>query len=111
RVDGHPAARRLYMRACWKGHPLRKDHPSRGTEMAPFTHADALEWDRASESYSRIRPGPGLMVVNMGPHHPATHGVIRFVLELEGENIVDLDTECGFHHRGPEKIAERQTWH
>lgn len=110
-VDGHPDPRRLYMPSCWNGHPLRKDHPYRATEMPPFTAADALEWERASEDYSRIRPGPGRMVLNMGPHHPATHGVIRFVLELDGENIVDLDTEVGYHHRGPEKIAERQTWH
>lgn len=110
-VDGHPDPRRLYMPSCWNGHPLRKDHPYRATEMAPFTAADALEWERASEDYSRIRLGPGRMVLNMGPHHPATHGVIRFVLELDGENIVDLDTEVGYHHRGPEKIAERQTWH
>ncbi len=110
-IDGHPDPRRLYMPSCWQGHPMRKDHPYRGTELPPFTREDALAWERASDDYARIRPGPGRMVLNMGPHHPATHGVIRFVLELDGENIVDLDTECGYHHRGPEKIAERQTWH
>jgi len=110
-VDGHPDPRRLYMPSCWDGHPLRKDHVSRGTEMPPFTAEDAAEWDRASESYSRIAPSPGRMVMNMGPHHPATHGVIRFILEVEGEKITDVDVECGFHHRGPEKIAERQTYH
>ena len=110
-VDGHPDPRRLYMPSCWKGHPLRKDHPYRATEMAPFTREDAIEWERASDAYSRIRPEEGRMILNMGPHHPATHGVIRFVLELDGETIVDLDTEVGYHHRGPEKIAERQTYH
>src|SRR5204862_3776976 len=49
--------------------------------------------------------------VNVGPHHPATHGVIRFIVQLDGENITDVDIEPGYHHRGPEKIAERQTYH
>src|SRR5436309_4183416 len=46
------------------------------------------------------------MVLNMGPSHPATHGVLRLVLELDGEIIVNATPDIGFLHRGDEKIAE-----
>jgi NADH-quinone oxidoreductase subunit B/C/D len=111
RFDGHPDPRRLYMPSCWEGHPLRKDHPWRASEMPPFTAEDARIFDRAIAEYPRIVDGPGTLVMNMGPHHPATHGVIRLVLKLDGENVEDLDLDVGYHHRGPEKIAERQTYH
>ena len=46
------------------------------------------------------------MVLNMGPSHPATHGVLRLILELDGEIITKADPDVGFLHRGDEKIAE-----
>jgi NADH-quinone oxidoreductase subunit D len=50
------------------------------------------------------------MVLNMGPSHPATHGVLRIVLELDGENITKATPEIGYLHRGDEKIAENMTY-
>jgi len=50
------------------------------------------------------------MVLNMGPSHPSTHGVLRVVLELDGETIVRADPDIGFLHRGDEKIAENMTY-
>ncbi|MBL9172882.1 MAG: NADH-quinone oxidoreductase subunit D [Verrucomicrobiales bacterium] len=50
------------------------------------------------------------MVVNMGPSHPATHGVLRLVIELDGETITKADPDIGYLHRGDEKIAEAMTW-
>ena len=50
------------------------------------------------------------LYVNMGPAHPAMHGVVRLVLELRGEIIVDVDTEIGYLHRAFEKHAESETW-
>ena len=46
------------------------------------------------------------MILNMGPHHPATHGVLRLELELEGETIVKAKPHVGYLHRGMEKMAE-----
>jgi NADH-quinone oxidoreductase subunit D len=50
------------------------------------------------------------MVLNMGPSHPATHGVLRLVLDLDGEQIVKARPEIGYLHRGDEKIAENMTY-
>jgi len=46
------------------------------------------------------------MTLNMGPSHPATHGVLRLILELDGETIISAEPDVGFLHRGDEKIAE-----
>jgi NADH-quinone oxidoreductase subunit D len=50
------------------------------------------------------------LVVNMGPSHPSTHGVLRIVIELDGETITKADPDIGYLHRGDEKIAENMTW-
>jgi NADH-quinone oxidoreductase subunit D len=50
------------------------------------------------------------MIINMGPSHPSTHGVLRLVLELDGEEIVNVWPDVGYLHRGDEKIAENMTW-
>ncbi len=49
--------------------------------------------------------------LNMGPSHPATHGTVKFLIELDGENIVDLDIQVGYLHRGFEKECESGTWY
>jgi NADH-quinone oxidoreductase subunit D len=53
----------------------------------------------------------GQMLLNLGPHHPATHGVLRVVLKLDGERIVDLDPVLGYLHRGVEKLCENADYH
>ncbi len=50
------------------------------------------------------------MVLNMGPQHPSTHGVLRVVLKLDGETVIDLDCDIGYLHRGMEKIAENRMY-
>ena len=57
-----------------------------------------------------IEPGTELMTVNMGPSHPATHGVLRLILTLDGERVVKAEPVMGYLHRGMEKIAENKTY-
>ena len=119
RFENHPHLERILMPRWWKGHPLRKEHPSRATEMGPFTLPDE-EMQREQEEL-RFKPeewgmAPGtadtdFMFLNVGPQHPGTHGVLRIALQLDGETIVDCVPDIGYHHRAKEKMAERQTWH
>ena len=55
-------------------------------------------------------PGAKTMVLNMGPQHPSTHGVLRLVLELDGETVVRCEPHIGYLHTGIEKTAEAKTW-
>ena len=110
---GHPNLRRLILPHYWEGHPLRKSYPGRATEMPPFDLAAAEEHDPlgAETFHPQMTDDTEEILLNIGPHHTSTHGLIRFVARLRGERIVDLDMDIGYHHRAVEKIAERQTWH
>ena len=119
KFDGHPHLTRIMMPMYWQGHPLRKSYPARATEFDPF-YLDAAKQDAEQEAL-RFKPedwgmkrgtaNEDFMFLNLGPNHPSAHGAFRIVLQLDGEEIIDCVPDIGYHHRGAEKMAERQSWH
>ena len=117
--EGHPNLYRIVLPPTWEGHALRKEHPARATEMEPFT----LEDDKAEEEQQALLFNPEewgmtrksenseFMFLNLGPNHPSVHGAFRIAVQLDGEILVDAVPDIGYHHRGAEKMGERQSWH
>ena len=119
KFNDHPLLRRILTPPTFVGHPLRKEFAGRATEQPPFELSDERQ-DREQEAL-RFNPedwgmkqqsiDSDFMYLNLGPNHPSVHGVFRIALQLDGERVVDAAPDIGYHHRGAEKIAERQTWH
>ena len=118
---GHPDMRRLFLRNDWVGFPLRKDYdPSEAInpvrlegEKNEEIHReyDIVEEQQLAELVERMKiMHYDQFVINIGPQHPATHGVLRFRLSLEGEIIRKIDIHCGYIHRGIEKLCESRTY-
>ncbi|HOU53845.1 MAG TPA: NADH-quinone oxidoreductase subunit C [Myxococcota bacterium] len=110
---GHPNLKRLLMPEDWVGHPLRKDYqrpeeyhgiPTARDRVVPVREvAPPMHGPKAAEQ-------DGWMLLNMGPHHPATHGVLNFLLQTDGEIVRKATPDVGYLHRGIEKIAEMNTY-
>lgn len=112
---GNPDMRRLFLSIDWKGFPLRKDY-----DMDPALNPISIESERQSDTTDTYVETPDGkvekktveifrkedFVVNIGPQHPATHGVLRFRTAVDGETIKKIDVYMGYIHRGVEKLCE-----
>ena len=117
--EGHPHLTRIMMPLTWQGHPLRKSYPARATEFDPF-YLDAAKQDAEQESLrfkpedwgmKRSTPMKISCFLISVPTTLQLTALFRIVLQLDGEEIIDCVPDIGYHHRGAEKMAERQSWH
>lgn len=110
----NPDMRRLFLNIDWKGYPLRKDY-----DEDPALNPMTIESERQSDLTNVYKKVDGKLVkterevfhkddfvVNIGPQHPATHGVLRFRTAVDGETIKKIDVYMGYIHRGVEKLCE-----
>ena len=116
---GHPDMRRLFLRDDFVGYPLRKDFDeSEELNPVPTTNeviddtTSVFELNSEGHIVEKIKTlfEDDEYVINIGPQHPSTHGVLRFRVALEGEIITKLDVHCGYIHRGIEKLCEIYTY-
>ena len=121
---GHPDRRRILMPEDWQGFPQRKDYPLEGPGRAADGESARLaeaapgagkrrrsnRWHDTQTVHHGAMFDTNELVINMGPQHPSTHGVLRVVLRLDGEKVVDADVVIGYLHRGIEKLSENRNW-
>ena len=98
---GHPNLRKILTHHQFVGHPLRKDYEAdrqqHCSEALPVHFDDDPNWNPE---------GRQLVPLNIGPSHPATHGTLRVMAEMDGETVARANVELGFLHRCFEKMAE-----
>src|SRR5574344_2056043 len=116
---GHPDMRRLYLRNDFKGYPFRKNYDLDPAKNM-YTTEDDVEVDTTTE-WNLDKNGllvptthnlfsENGFVVNIGPQHPSTHGVLRLQTELNGEVVKRIYPHLGYIHRGIEKMCENMTY-
>lgn len=117
RFMNNPDMRRIFLREDWVGYPLRKDYDMNSNHLnmeneqnADDTDEYFLNPDGTIGDKKNIVFGKKDFVVNIGPQHPSTHGVLRMRTSMEGENICKIDPVLGYIHRGIEKMNESLTY-
>ena len=116
---GHPDTRRLFLREDWVGFPTRKhDHPEEKNAEIPATNEEISDTrhkymiDADGKLVCEDSPvfAEHAYVVNIGPQHPSTHGVLHLRTAIEGERVKQIDPHLGYIHRGIEKLSENMTY-
>ena len=103
--EGHPDLRRILLPETWQGHPLRADYNIEQPQVVTLReHANPLEEDHRGGEQADT------MFLNIGPHHPATHGVLHLKTVLDGEQVADVDPDVGYLHRCEEQMCQQGTY-
>lgn len=121
RFVGHPDLRRLFLRADWNGFPFRKDYdanpelnpvPLENQTIEAMEDCPSITFDKDGNLVTKTSQlfGKNEYVVNIGPQHPATHGVLHLRVSLDGEIVKKVDPNFGYIHRGIEKMCETRTY-
>ncbi|MFC6974835.1 NADH-quinone oxidoreductase subunit D [Halomicroarcula sp. GCM10025709] len=101
--EDHPDLRRILLPETWQGHPLSDDYDQTQPQIVPLReNANPLAEDR--------RDGPDTMHLNVGPHHPSTHGVLHLNVTLDGETVAAVEPDIGYIHRCEEQMCEKGTY-
>ena len=102
--EGHPDPRRILLPETWQGHPLSLDYDQDKPQIVRFAEHEnpILPDERDAENET--------MFLNVGPHHPATHGVLHVKTVLDGEQVVDVDPDIGYLHRCEEQMCQQGTY-
>ncbi len=103
--EEHPDLRRILLPDTWQGHPLSMDYDQDQPQIVSLReHANPLQEDQRSDSDSDT------MFLNIGPHHPATHGVLHVKATLDGEQVADVESDIGYLHRCEEQMCQTKTY-
>ncbi len=102
--EGHPDPRRILLPETWQGHPLSQDYDQTKPQLVTLAeHDNPLQADHHDAESDT-------MFLNIGPHHPATHGVLHVKAVLDGETVVDIDPDIGYLHRCEEQMCQNGTY-
>ncbi|WP_276299095.1 NADH-quinone oxidoreductase subunit D [Halorussus lipolyticus] len=102
--DDHPDLRRILLPETWQGHPLSQDYNQDQPQVVSFTeNRNPVAEDHHNEEADT-------MLLNIGPNHPATHGVLHLETVLDGEQVADVEPDIGYIHRCEEQMAQQGTY-
>ncbi|WP_135851410.1 NADH-quinone oxidoreductase subunit D [Halorussus salinus] len=104
--ENHPDLRRILLPETWQGHPLSSDYDQDKPQIVTLQeHVNPIaENQRGTDSESDT------MFLNIGPHHPATHGVLHVKTVLDGEQVADVEPDIGYLHRCEEQMCQQGTY-
>jgi len=102
--EDHPDLRRILLPETWQGHPLSMDYNQNQPQIVTLReHANPLEEDHRGNDAET-------MFLNIGPHHPSTHGVLHLKTVLDGEQVADVEPDIGYIHRCEEQMCQQGTY-
>ena len=102
--EGHPDPRRILLPETWQGHPLSLEYDQDKPQVVTLPQHTSSPRHESYDSESDT------MFINIGPHHPATHGVLHLKTTLDGETVVDVDPDVGYLHRCEEQMCQQGTY-
>ena len=104
RYADHPDLRRILLPETWQGHPLSMAYDEDEAQIVALSENEPIEPGSSTASESDT------MLLNVGPHHPATHGVLHLQVTLDGEDVVGVEPDIGYIHRCEEQMAQSGTY-